>query len=81
MDYKTKSIITIAVIIVFMVIIGVFINDLDNKITGAVIKPVCECTDDLDCDDNNPCTEDICLYPEDCKASICIHKEIKDCKE
>lgn len=79
MHYKTQSAITIGAILVFMISIAFFINQMDINITGAVIGPVCECASDIDCDDNDPCTEDICVYPESCAASICSHKEIEGC--
>ena len=73
MNYKTQSIITIGVVLVIMVSVGIFIGSMDSGPTGAVTKD-CECSNNLDCDDNNPYTEDICLYPETCKASKCINK-------
>lgn len=79
MNYKTKSAVTIAVIGLFMVTVAVFINNLEGAITGAVVKPACECSEDADCDDGNSCTEDICLYPENCEASLCVSKQIENC--
>ena len=80
MDYKTKSILTLLVIVIFMVVIAVFVNNLEGTITGTTVKPVCKCTEDNDCNDNNPCTEDICLYADDCLASLCINKKISGCE-
>lgn len=74
MDYKTKSIITVSVLVLFMVITAIFINNLEGAVTGAVVTPACKCDENADCNDNNPSTEDICLYPEDCEASLCINK-------
>lgn len=74
MHYKTQSAITIGALVAFMVLVGFFINQMDLDITGAVVAPVCECDEDADCDDSNPETEDICLYPETCTASLCINK-------
>ncbi len=74
MDFKTKSMVTISVLVLFMAITAVFINNLEGTITGSIIVPACECGEDADCDDNNPETEDICLYPENCEASICVNK-------
>jgi hypothetical protein len=79
MNYKTKSVLTVLVLAAFMVGTGIFINNLEGTITGAVIVPVCECSSDADCDDGNSCTEDICLYADDCEASLCINKEIENC--
>ena len=77
MDYKTQSIITIGVIVLFMVVVAVAINNIEGALTGAVVTSACECDEDSDCDDNNPDTEDICLYPENCEASLCVNKENK----
>ena len=79
MDYKIKSALTIAVLVGLMVTVGVFINNLEGAITGAVVAPVCDCVEDADCDDGNECTVDICLYPDDCEASLCVNKEIESC--
>ena len=79
MDYKTKSVLTVGVLVLFMVVVAVFINNLEGAITGAVVKPVCECDENTDCDDGDVCTEDICLYPDDCEASLCVNKEIENC--
>jgi hypothetical protein len=79
-SYQIKSAAIIAVIVVFMVAIGYFINDFNQKITGAAVAPVCRCSEDINCYDNDPCTEDICLYKESCSAALCINREIKDCK-
>lgn len=78
MHYKTQSYITIGVVLVIMVSVGIFIGSMESGPTGAVAKE-CECSNNLDCDDNNPCTEDICLYPETCAAATCINKMIEGC--
>jgi len=80
MDYKTKSAITVGILVVFMVSVGVFINNLEGAITGAVVAPVCDCTVDADCDDGNDCTVDVCLYADDCEASLCVNRAIENCK-
>ncbi|MEE9525760.1 MAG: hypothetical protein V3V78_04105 [Candidatus Woesearchaeota archaeon] len=79
MNYKTKSTITILALVAFMVGTGIFINNLEGTITGSVVVPTCECSEDADCDDSNSCTEDICLYPENCEAAICVNNQINDC--
>ncbi|MBW2977427.1 hypothetical protein KY331_01135 [Candidatus Woesearchaeota archaeon] len=77
--YKLKSAALILVILVFMVGVGYFVNDLHGTVTGAVVGPVCKCIEDSDCNDNNPCTEDICLYKDTCEAAICINRDIPNC--
>ena len=76
MDYKVKSALTIGVLLSFMLVTAVFINNLEGSITGAVVEPACECSLDSDCDDGDACTEDICLYKEDCLASLCVNRDI-----
>ena len=73
MHYKTKSYLTIAVLLAFMFSIAFVINNAQNQVTGAVVAPICECNENSDCNDNNPATEDICLYPDDCQASLCVY--------
>ena len=80
MDYKVKSILTISVLVGFMLTVAVFINNLDESITGAVVAPVCECSVDSDCDDSDQCTEDLCLYADNCEAALCVNKEIVGCQ-
>ena len=79
MHYKTKSLITLGMIILFMVVVGVFINNLEGTITGAVTGTIAgECSEDVDCFDDNPCTQDLCIY-KDSSAALCINKEIQGC--
>ena len=79
MNYKTKSLVTIAVLVVFMGMVGVFINNLEGSITGAVVVPACACSADADCNDGNSCTADICLYADECEAALCVNKQIAGC--
>ncbi len=80
MDYKTKSIITVLILVGFMATVAIIINNLESEITGAVIKPVCKCTEGSDCDDDDSCTEDTCLYKENCVAAVCINTKIAGCE-
>ena len=80
MNYKTKSVLTVAVLIGFMAAVAIFINNLESEITGAVVKPVCRCMANTDCDDKNQCTEDICLYAESCEAAVCVNNKIAGCE-
>lgn len=82
MHYKTQSILTIAAILGFMVVVAVLINSMQGQITGAATADAnCKCTSSADCNDSNPCTEDICLYPENCGASLCVNKNIEGCTQ
>jgi hypothetical protein len=80
MDYKVKSIITIVVLIGFMATVAIVINNLEGEITGAVVRPICKCIDNFDCNDNDPCTEDICLYADNCEAAVCVNNKIPNCR-
>jgi hypothetical protein len=77
MHHKTQSIVTIGIVLAIMFSVAILINSMEGP-TGAVVKD-CECQNNLECNDNNPCTEDLCLYPESCAASKCINKEIENC--
>jgi len=79
-SHTLKSAITISLVIIVMISVGYFINRLNSTATGATVAPICKCIEDNDCNDNNPCTEDFCLYKETCEAAICVNKEISDCK-
>lgn len=79
MHHKTQSIITVSILVLFMIAIGVLVNNMDSRITGATTAEDCDCSTDSDCGDSDPCTEDLCLYPDNCKASLCIHKSIENC--
>ena len=74
MHYKTKSLLTIGVLVGMMLVVAVAINNLEGTVTGAVVKPICDCTEDSDCDDSNPDTEDVCLYADNCEAALCVNK-------
>ena len=74
MHYKTQSIITILALVAIIVLVGVSIGQLEDSITGAAVTPICDCAEDVDCDDSNPNTQDICMNKDDCQNSYCINK-------
>ena len=74
MDHKLKTIVVLAVLLVFTVTAAIIIGTTQNTITGAVVNHPCECTSDADCNDNNPKTTDVCLYADSCIDSICLNK-------
>ena len=78
MHYKTKSIITITVVLAIMLGVAVLINSMNPNITSSVAKG-CECKSDIECDDGNSCTEDICIYADSCASAKCLHKVIEGC--
>ncbi|RLE43654.1 hypothetical protein DRJ19_02315 [Candidatus Woesearchaeota archaeon] len=81
MSRKTKIItVTIISLVVFLMLFTAYlVAKFGGFITGGT-SISCGCTSDESCDDNDPCTEDICLYPENCYASRCIHIEKEECK-
>lgn len=79
--HNIKSALVIAIMLVLMIGLGYFVNNLNGTITGAVVGKQCRCAENIDCDDNNLCTEDMCLYKEDCEAAVCVNKEILNCKK
>lgn len=74
MDYKIQSIMTVSMVLLLMVIIGVSVGQMDTTITGAAVKPICDCIEDSDCNDFNPNTEDICMEKDSCQKAYCINK-------
>jgi len=78
--HTLKSALVIVIMVGLMIGIGYFVNNLNNTITGAVVGRQCRCAENLDCDDDNLCTEDVCLYKENCEASVCVNKEIFGCE-
>ena len=73
MHYKTQSILTISIVVVFMIVISLSMGGIDEKITGAAIKS-CECYENSDCNDDNPNTTDICIDKESCEKSYCVNE-------
>ncbi len=76
-DYKIKSAITIAVIVVIMVTVGVLVNKFQGGITGAVVSGVA-CETDADCNDGIVCTIDLCKNPGT-ERSFCSNPLIVSC--
>lgn len=79
MDYKIKSVLTISVLLLFMITTAVFINNLEGTITGSVVQGSCACTSASDCNDDNVCTKDYCLYADNCAAALCVNQKIEGC--
>lgn len=74
MDYQSKSILIVMVIIGLMLTAAIIIN-FKGGIAGAVVK-TCLCRENADCDDGNPCTEDLCINKEECSSAFCVNKPI-----
>ena len=69
-----KTILVLALLLVFTITAAVIIGTTQNSITGATTAIHCECQTDADCDDNNPETTDVCLYADSCIDAICLNK-------
>lgn len=75
MNFRTRSLIAVAILLGMMIVIALVVNNVDTGgLTSRVVQ--CECKEDADCDDGDACTEDMCLYPENCAASRCVNKDI-----
>ena len=74
MNYKIQSLLTVGMVLTLMIVIGVYIGQMDTAITGAVVAPVCECVENSDCNDFNSATEDICVNQENCQEAYCLNK-------
>jgi hypothetical protein len=79
--------IIIASIFVIMTSVAFFVDGGQGTITsGAVVsipkQDTCnqQCTVDTECNDNNACTNDICLNSGTCKAA-CFQEIISICKD
>ena len=71
MNYKTKSILLVFLLVILMVGIGVFTNY--EEITGATTSKKIVCYENSDCDDGLKETEDICRNPGT-EYSLCINR-------
>lgn len=79
MDYKIKSALTVAVILVIMITVGVLVNKFQGGITGGVIGNVVACGSDSECNDGVICTIDSCKYAGT-ENSFCDNRIIDFCK-
>ncbi len=74
-----NQITTIITLVLVLVIGVVLINSVKDIITGATIGcEEVECKNNADCDDENDCTDDACMYPKSCE-SLCYHSIRKEC--
>ncbi|MFC1801707.1 hypothetical protein ACFLZB_04560 [Nanoarchaeota archaeon] len=62
MDFRVKSIITVTMVVVIMLMTGFLVNYFQGGITGAVVSGTA-CYNDADCDDSIECTVDSCVNP------------------
>jgi len=64
-----------------LLLLIVLLNGLKNAMTtgGVVIGCEVSCSTNADCDDENNCTNDVCMYPKSCE-SICYHSLRDDCR-
>ena len=72
--------ILIMIMVVFFIIFVALLSKLEGVTTGSTVLN-CEvsCSSNIDCDDENECTKDNCMYPNSCE-SICYHSLIDNCR-
>jgi|GEM_PF-4477412 len=80
MDYKIKSALTIAVILVIMVTVGVLVNKFQGGITGGAITGGVACSSNGECNDGIICTIDSCKNPGT-EGSFCVNTPIDFCQD
>jgi len=78
MDYKTKTVALLLVLVLFFVSIGFLINFNGTPLTGQLVAGGVACYEDADCDDSMECTEDLCRNPGT-EQSLCINRVKEDC--
>ena len=66
--------------IIGCLLILVLFNAVKNLVTtAAVVGCEVSCSSNIDCDDENECTDDVCMYPKGCD-SICYHSLRDECR-
>jgi len=67
-------------VVLGLLLLAVLLNGLKNVVTtgGVVIGCDISCSNNADCDDENNCTDDVCMYPKSCE-SICYHSLLDSC--
>ena len=80
MDYKTKSVVTIVVLLGIMFSIGFLVNYFNAGVTGAAAGGVA-CYDNSDCDDGITCTIDSCKNPGEGKMAFCVNQPVDYCQD
>lgn len=80
MHYKTKSIISISVMLLVMILVGYTLASVKQpSVTGlSVADCKIECRSNTDCFDGDSCTTDVCTSPFDCNSK-CIKTKITSC--
>ncbi len=79
-DERKKPLIFMVSFFSFVIIASFIIGGLKGVITGDVVAETCfvECSNNTECDDNDPCTLDGCAYAETC-FSRCTYILEDDC--
>jgi len=80
LDYKIKSFLTVAVILVIMVGLGFLVNYFQEGITGGAIVSGIACDSNEECNDGIACTIDSCKYPGT-EQSFCVNSPVDYCKD
>jgi len=79
MEYRTKSFLTVIMLIGGMVTVGFLVSSFDSGITGAASGFACY--SNLDCDDGISCTIDSCENQVDETIPFCVNQPIDFCKD
>ena len=76
-----KQIFIIISAVMGLILLVVLMNGLRGAITTGTVMLGCDvgCFSNADCDDENNCTNDVCMYPNSCEA-LCYHSLLDSCK-
>ena len=80
MDYKTKSLLTVLVLVGSMLAVGFLVNYFNSGITGAAAGGVA-CYTNTDCDDGITCTIDSCKNAGEGNLAFCVSQPIDFCQD
>ena len=80
MNYKIKSAITVAAILIIMVTVGFLANLFQGGVTGGVVGETVSCDSNEDCDDGMTCTIDSCKNPGT-QISFCANSPVNFCQD
>ena len=79
-NYKIKSVVTVAAIVVIMVTVGILVNYFQGGITGDIVGGGVACDSAESCSDGVMCTIDSCKNPGT-DLSFCVNTPIDFCQD
>ncbi len=76
-----KTIFIVVTVLISIIIFVSLLSILKDAMTTGMSVVGCEisCSDNADCDDENSCTNDVCMYPNSCEA-MCVHSLVDSCR-